>query len=513
LQVRRSQLGSQNIEERLVDVLIRFEGRILSCGDSSRLFSLPGDSLEKPVVQVQSPAIRSESFSLGLHKGGETASQVLAKEGIPCDSLLGRFPGNGINKGGTVGSSRNSSTGSCKTWLAQRGIERNLGSNSITGILGIDNQHKGRSSADSRIQDSKDETEDFGGFEGKEVDSKSYCISGRNSDQRVKGILSSQTIHKDSLSSVEVISKEEMGMGGNREAFNRNMSRPSVDSGQCGSLQWSQCLETFYDSDNVHRCFTNRMGIQDGGNLRRRQLDSSGIKVPHQQVGVVGNAVFPKIYGGKAARKECSDSDRQHDSQKQLEQSRGIKFGLDRSSEGDMEVVNSERFISVGSRMDSRFNQHDCRSRKQSDRFSRLGIAGSHIPDVGTEVGSPFSGQNGISSQFETSKIQLPSLVPKDTRSQLFHSELDSREQLRSSSFRSDPQSAKSRGRMWISGNIGGSSMASATLVANTDVNGGGFTRAGFPFESDFHSRTIRNRGTFQESIMDLSGSQNLRKG
>lgn len=512
MQIRGSQCGTQDGEEELLDVHIRSEGGLLPCGNSSRLHSFPGHSLEGQVVQVQGPPIWSQPFAMGLHESGQRTSQALEIKGNTGDCIPGRLSGDGHFKGRSIVSSFNDTRRLGQVRLASGVVKGNVGPFTISGVSWLDNRFKGGSASNSiaKGQQAQGDNSESAGISIN--DGKSGGIIGRNSDQRGKSVFASKTLHPINISSTQVISEEEMGMGGGNQIHTTDIRRLEVDHGKHRSVQWNKSLEASSDPINPHRCIEEWMGIPAWGAGRRGTLDSGANIVAHQQIGIASDPNVTKGSTRSLERKEHSDIDRLNDSKEQLEQQREFKQGDDRHSSLNMAMGNLQRFNDPRSRMDSWDNKHSGRLREQTGGFSRLDSVRGDLSIVGDEMGSSFSGQDGIKSQHKADQVQFSSLVSRNTRNQLLQSGLESRQQLRGPSFHTNSQGSQSH--IGVSGSryIGGSKVGGSTMVATPSFNDRGSNRIGVSNQSNVQSRTIRNGGTIQEPIMEVSGSQSERE-
>lgn len=512
LQIRGSKCSNKADQTGVVDVHIRSQRGLLSCGYTSKFSAISGIPLDGKLVQIQGSAIWPQPLSMGIHESSERDGQILEEKRNNSNSLSGRFSGNDSFQKRSFKSSDGSGTGLEKTRLDKRTVQRNMGTNTVCGISGFNLKLSNRTIGSTRREDSDTNNQDFKFIKSQE----SLCQNGsqccRDCPEYCQSIFTSKTLYPQFLQSFEGFSKEVLGMGRGSNYQCSAKKGFKMDSETFKKFQWQSDVEACHYKNIGIRCLSDRLGIQIRNNEGGKPLDQGRKSAAHQRIGTASN--FKRV-GNSAdfnSRNVSNFENRQLNSHEQLEQWRGEKRQIDSQSERDLEMVNQVECQHIGSSLDSWKGKYNPRLRESNDRLARLDFEARKISRIGEDVGSSHCGQNGIEFEPQIRPIQLNSLVSRNRSSELLLSELAARKQLHSATTQFDSPSSSTYQRMPGRSNHHSTSLGGTTLVAKNNEYDKRENHLEFVSTRDFQPGTFRIGGILESTRVEVPGSSNQRE-
>jgi hypothetical protein len=506
LQIRGDSNNSQNPTSQLVDVHIRPQGRLLSRGDREGIKAVVGNSLEKPLVSLQCPAIWSEPLPLCFHQSGKTDGATLEENGHKCGGLYRRFHCDGSKQGHCFDFSQSSGEGLGQIGLASGTYKGRVGAITESGSVGSDigfSATKGVYSSTKGGQDHQMLEEDFQQF-------GAYCEEvgkgGWFGDQCVKGFCSSSSVHSQDLFSNEEGAIQEGGLGCTSDINSRRGWRSDLVSREHLGFEWENGLETFFDEGSEIRRFTDGLGRRVEWPEGRRVLEK-GSQQTYRLFGDSG--IVQELSGISRSTEgmECSDGDRQFYSIGIHEQWWRPSGRADRVSESDLGVVYEMGSQYRGDSVDSKQTECGSRPGESMGGLGRLESTALGVCHVGSEVGTSHTRPFCLRYLPSSTAIRFSEVLPRCQCSQHVHSALGGSEQLVDSSLSSDPSISHPFARVSSTGNDNCSTMGRTAMVATSDANDGGM-----PFSSisrrDLYGGTLGKEGTLEKSSLEVLGSE-----
>ena len=503
--------STQDGKKRLLDVQLGLEFGISPFFDQSKQQEMAGIQVEGRVADLQCPSIWTEHQSLVVHKINENSASTLEEARNHGDWLHRRFSTDGINQREVTGMERDHRTGYESSGSYQRGEQRSLGANSESGIPWIDTGYR-----KCTCENPTGQVDDFEGIVAS-CDPKFNSVSQNNGQDSwkdylpISSIQSSSYLHKGTLQTSGCSQQNEMGMESSIAIDSTSKKRCTMATGQSGSIQWKECLETISCASAEYRCINDRLGSNSESRREGwRQLDyklgDERNEPTHIKEGIDGSVSWIENFPERVAR-EVSDTTSGQSKCAELHGEWGRKTtGYGSTSQEDLELDSSLGHFNLQDRVAFIRREPYCRSGEQNYRSQRLDSSCNSFSENKSTVGTIFNRQVCISPEPQDTTFQFMETMPRNRSSGLLHTRLEGREQFRGSTIEFDSQSDQSHSgnkSFWSthSTSVGESSMV-ATIDGNYDkLYQTSSSRVCFP------ARPITASGTMVEQEVGLPSS------
>lgn len=519
LQDGRAVSLTQNGRKELVGIQFRPEGRLPSPVSVGRSSKMDGFLVERKMVPLQSFSLWSKSIPICFHQDNEGSSKILEEAGNNGTLLHRRLYCGLPFKGKIVTDSAQDGSGHGTFGIDTRPDKGSLGTYSSHQLLGIDSRFSARINSYSprKIgETSKEVNAPFGNTSNSSrgSDSTTALPGGRIVYQRFKSFHPSQTLYKGVVQNSGCSTSNEMAMGRLSSTDSASSRRHELAVGKFNQIQWQDSLEAIPTDTDSDGCRTNWLGgLYSEQTAGLVSLDKTGndftYKLPRDHGNYENSGVFERV----CTRKDGSDSNRQYNSKGLREQWRGEIPSLDNIGTTVMGSANRSRRGSLYSRMDPRDRELSCRLPVKTNRLWRLDAKEGMVRNNRREMGTSYSGQNGIRRECTTAKVQFVPQVPWNRGSELLFSRLEHGKQLGGSPFGTHSSSPSAHSRVSSNSNHYSSEMGVSTMVANASQHENRSTHTSKP-RNVLRKGSKWLRGTVEEEGVGFLGctSKGIRK-